>query len=252
MVDSTQRFSGRVENYVKYRPPYPEAVLEALTADCGLTGASEIADVGSGTGILTELFLKHGNPVSAVEPNREMREAAEHLLRGYPRCRSIEGTAEATTLPARSVDFVASGQAFHWFDRAKAGEEFVRILRPGGWVVLIWNERLTTSTPFLLRYEELLLRHATDYEQVDHRRIDSAALSAFYGAAGFETRLFDNRQTFDHEGLKGRLLSSSYVPVEGHPRHEAMLAELSELFEAHQSESRVVFEYVTKLYYGRL
>src|SRR5438876_6048912 len=139
MPDPTQRFSNRVENYVRYRPGYPKEVLTLLKAECGLKADSIIADIGSGTGILAELFLASGNRVFGVEPNREMREAGERLLQAYPRFTSIAGTAEATTLPNQSVDFITAGQAFHWFDRAQCLREFERILRPGGWVVLVWN-----------------------------------------------------------------------------------------------------------------
>lgn len=117
MQDSTQRFSTRVANYIKYRPLYPPAVLETLGQRCGLTDRSIIADVGSGTGILAEMFLRNGNTVYGVEPNREMREAGERLLVDYPNFHSIDGTAEATALEDGNVDFVTAGQAFHWFNK---------------------------------------------------------------------------------------------------------------------------------------
>jgi ubiquinone/menaquinone biosynthesis C-methylase UbiE len=174
MTDPTQRFSSRVINYVKYRPSYPAAIIDLLVAECELTPDSIVADVGSGTGLLSELFLKAGNRVLGIEPNREMREAGEQLLRGYERFSSIDATAEATTLPAHSVDFITAGQAFHWFDQARVSTEFVRILRSQGRIVLIWNERRIDSTPFLRAYEQLLRTYSTDYAEVDHKLIDSA------------------------------------------------------------------------------
>src|SRR5215831_5496944 len=171
MTDVTQRFSSRVENYIKYRPGYPNEVIETLRSECGLTSGSIIADVGSGTGILTEMFLRDGNTVYGIEPNREMREAAERLLKDYPHFRSVAARAEETTLGDASVDFVTAGQAFHWFDLEKTGEEFARVLKPQGWIALIWNERVTTTTPFLVAYEQLLKDYSTEYEQVDVRRI---------------------------------------------------------------------------------
>jgi ubiquinone/menaquinone biosynthesis C-methylase UbiE len=149
--DVTQRFSSRVDNYIRYRPGYPDAILDTLRDAYGLTPASIVADVGSGTGILTEMFLRHGNVVYGIEPNREMREAAERLLAGYDRFHSVAATAEDTTLGDDSVDLVTAGQAFHWFDPSKARAEFARVLKPGGWVALIWNERVVT-TPFLADY----------------------------------------------------------------------------------------------------
>ncbi len=168
--DATQRFSSRVSNYVRYRPGYPSAVLELLKHDCRLTPSAVIADVASGTGIFTRLLLENGNRVFAVEPNPEMRQAAEELLAGFPKFTSVSGSAEATTLAEHGVDFVTAAQAAHWFDREKARREFVRILKPGGWAVLLWNERLTDTTPFLRDYEKLLLTFATDYQEVRHER----------------------------------------------------------------------------------
>jgi ubiquinone/menaquinone biosynthesis C-methylase UbiE len=252
MTDVTQRFSDRVENYIKYRPGYPRAVIETLQSECRLSSDSAIADVGSGTGILTEMFLRNGNVVYGVEPNREMRGAAERLLKDYPRFRSVAAKAEETALPDHSVDFITAGQAFHWFDREKTRVEFARILRPGGWIALIWNERVVDTTPFLVAYEQLLKDYSTDYEQVDHRRIDAAVIREFFGSDNFRLKQFKNVQVFDYEGVKGRLLSSSYAPEEGHPKYEPMMAELQRIFQAHQAEGKVIFEYVTQMYYGQL
>jgi SAM-dependent methyltransferase len=252
MTDATQRFSSRVENYIKYRPGYPNGVVETLRSECGLTADSIVADVGSGTGILTEMFLRNGNAVYGIEPNREMREAAERLLKDYPRFRSVAARAEETTLDDAGVDFVTAGQAFHWFDREKTSREFTRILKSRSWIALIWNERITTTTPFLVAYEQLLKDYSTDYEQVDHRRIDDDVIRDFFGSNDFRLKQFKNAQVFDYEGVKGRLLSSSYAPEEGYPNYEPMLAELERVFRTYQDEGLVVFEYVTQMYYGQL
>jgi SAM-dependent methyltransferase len=249
---STQRFSNRVQDYIQYRPGYPTQVLTPLQDECHLTSASWVVDVGSGTGILSELFLQNGNRVFGVEPNREMRQAGERLLQGYANFHSVNGAAEATTLPAASADFVTAGQAFHWFDRAKAKAEFIRILKPNGWVVLVWNERLTHTSPFLLAYEQLLLTYATDYQQVNHKQIDQLVLLDFFAPQPFWVRGFANRQDFDFAGLKGRLLSSSYAPVAGHPQHLPMLAELQKIFTTYQVGGTVGFDYQTLVYWGQL
>ena len=250
--DSTQRFSSRVTNYVKYRPSYPAVIIDLLATECGLTPDSRVADVGSGTGLLTELFLKAGNRVWGVEPNREMREAGEQLLRGYDRFVSVAATAEETSLPDRGVDFIVAGQAFHWFDRSRVGAEFDRILKPHGWIVLIWNERRIDSTAFLRAYEQLLRTYSPDYTQVDHKQVDGSVIQAVFPTIHFKTRLFDNQQRFDFDGVKGRLLSSSYAPEAGHPNHELMLAELRTIFQQYQTQGEIVFEYDTRVNYGQL
>jgi len=252
MINPTLRFSSRVENYVKYRPGYPTGVVDALAEECGLAAGSVIADIGSGTGILSEIFLKNENRVLGVEPNREMREAGEQLLGKYPGFASINGTAEATTLPDSSVDFVTAGQAFHWFDRERTRKEFTRILKPNGWVALIWNERLVDTSPFLRAYEELLQRFGTDYAAVDHRNVDTDAITAFFAPRPFTQREFENQQVFDHDGLKGRLLSSSYTPEPSHLNYQPMLDALRALFNKYQIGGNVSFDYVTRLYFGRL
>jgi SAM-dependent methyltransferase len=257
MPDPTQRFSSRVENYVKYRPRYPKAVINLLEQECRMTSASIIADIGSGTGFLTELFLENGNPVLGVEPNLEMRTAAESLLRKYPAFQSVSATAESTTLSAQSVDFITAGQSFHWFQPEATRKEFVRILRPGGWVVLAWNDwkttaSQTTASPFLQVYEALLIRYGTDYQSVSHKRLDEEMIGFFFGAGGFRQASFPNAQVFDFEGLKGRLLSSSYSPESGHPNHIPMLEELTSIFNRHQSNGKVTLDGDTAVFYGHL
>jgi SAM-dependent methyltransferase len=251
MTDATNRFSSRVEHYVKYRPAYPREVIKLLASDCGLTPGSLIADVGSGTGILSELFLQHGNTVYGVEPNREMRAAAERLLGDYATFHSIGGKAEATGLGESGCAFVTAGQAFHWFDQERARPEFIRILQPEGWVVLIWNERRLDSTPFLRSYEELLLRYGTDYEQVRPENV-CEDLASFFAPGGFRMATFENFQRFDFEGLRGRAFSASYTPEPGHSNYRPLLEDLIKIFQHHQKDGKVAIEYDTKLYYGRL
>lgn len=251
MLAPTQRFSNRVENYVRYRPGYPAEVLELLRNFCGLSLDAVVADIGSGTGKLTELLLQSGARVFGVEPNPEMRRAGERFLGANLRFTSVAATAEETSLPDNCADLIVVGQAFHWFDRERSRAEFGRILKPGGWVVLIWNDRRTEGKPFLAAYEALLREFATDYEQVNHRNIDLVALRQFFGTE-LKMGKFPYAQHFDFEGLKGRLLSSSYAPEAGQPKHEAMLARLRDIFGAHQQGGRVAFDYDTLVYYGQL
>jgi SAM-dependent methyltransferase len=251
-LSPTERFSSRVDNYVRYRPGYPDAVLDLLRSECGLCPASVVADIGSGTGISTELLLRSGGTVYAVEPNREMRQAAEARLAGYPNFRSVAAAAEETGLPGASVDLIVAGQAFHWFDQARAGEEFRRILRPHGWVALLWNERISGGTEFLDGYEQVLQEHAPEYLKVRHKDLDVSELASFFAGGQMAISRFPNGQSFDLEGLKGRVLSSSYAPEPGDPGHVPMMAALEELFNRTQREGRVDFLYETRIYYGHV
>jgi SAM-dependent methyltransferase len=251
MKNNTQRFSNRVENYIQYRPRYPQGVFESLRVNCRLSETSIVADIGSGTGILAEGFLRLGCLVYGVEPNQQMREAGERLLGRYSRFRSVSGTAEETTLAGATIDFVAAGQAFHWFDPERARSEFQRILKPSGWVVLVWNERLGASYPLGKDYERLLETYAADYPEVTHKQFDDRVLRPFLGH-DYQYETFENSQSFNFEGLKGRLLSSSYSPEAGQPGYKPMLSELRKIFGDHQIDGRVDFLYETSLYYGRL
>jgi SAM-dependent methyltransferase len=197
------------------------------------------------------MLLENGNKVFGIEPNPEMRHAGERLLARFPKFASVGGTAEATALPDTTVDFVTAAQAAHWFDCERARREFMRILKPGGSLVLLWNERLTDSTAFLQEYEQLLLTFGTDYEEVRHERTTDA-VNDFFDPAPFQERVFPMRQEFDYAGLEGRLLSSSYAPGPEHPNHAPMLRELTRIFEAHALAGRVTFDYNTRIYFGRV
>jgi ubiquinone/menaquinone biosynthesis C-methylase UbiE len=251
VTNSTQRFSSRVENYVRFRPGYPAEVLALLKQECSLTPDSVIADIASGTGIFTRILAENGNRVFGIEPNHEMRRAGEQFLRSYSRFTSITGTAESTTLPDQSVDMVTAAQAAHWFDRGKARREFMRILKPGGWTVLLWNERRTDSTPFLRDYEHLLLTYGTDYQEVRHERT-TAEIADFFAPSPFRSSTLEMRQEVDYAGLQGRLLSSSYTPMPEHASYQPMLRELQRIFETHQVNESVFLDYNTLVYYGRL
>ncbi len=249
--NATSRFSDRVENYVRYRPGYPSRALQTLKSECGLAPSHVVADIAFGTGLWTRMLLENGNRVFGVEPNAEMRAAGDRLLAGFPRFSSVKGTAEATTLADQSLDFVTAAQAAHWFDRERARREFARILKPQGWLVLLWNERLIGSTAFLRDYEQLLLRYGTDYQDIRHEHTTSA-VNEFFDPAQFQERDFEMKQVFDYSGVEGRLLSSSYAPGPEVPGHAAMLSELRHIFDARAVAGKVAFEYKTRVYFGRL
>jgi len=250
-VDAKQRFSGRVGDYARHRPGYPLEVLDILRQECGLRADHVIADVGSGTGLLSELFLKNGNTVFGVEPNAEMRQAGEQYLQGYTGFTSVAGSAEATTLPRACSDFVSAGQAFHWFEPNAARAEFRRILRPGGWFVAVWNFR-DKETKFGRAYESLLEKYGTDYTSVREAYPKGHDLDAFFQGGPYLHRTMPNLGLFDWDRLAGWLRSSSFVPREGHPNFEPMMAALRELFDALQRGAQVQVENTTHLYAGRI
>ena len=251
MLNSAERFSTRVAHYIKYRPGYPPEIIDELSKQCDLRPDSVVADVGSGTGKSSELFVRNANLVFGVEPNPVMRTAAEEIFQGSPHFRSVEGNAENTTLPDDSVDFVVAGQAFHWFDRSAFRVEARRILKPEGWVVLFWNGRKLESTPFLEEYEKLLMEYGTDYQDVRHENVETD-LPTFFAPGTFRSSIFPNQQVFDLDGLEGRLRSSSYTPEPDHPNFHPMMVQLHEVFDKHQRNGTVVFEYDTRVFYGHL
>lgn len=248
-MKTTERFSTRVKNYVKYRPSYPPEVLRLFRDEMNLTRQSIIADIGSGTGISSNIFLENGNFVYGIEPNDAMREASDKFLQHFPNFQSINATAENTTLTENSVDFIVAAQAFHWFDSAKCLPEFRRIIRNQGFIALIWNKRELDSTPFLQGYEQLLLEFGTDYTEIRHENINHEKLSDFF-QTDYRTATFENVQIFDFEGLKGRLLSSSYTPNDEHPHFAKMLGNLKTLFAEHQKNDTIEFLYKTKVFYN--
>ena len=251
-ADSKQRFSNRTADYTRYRPGYPAEVLDVLRTWCDLRPEHAIADVGSGTGLLAKLFLENGNRVFGVEPNPEMRAAGEEFLKAFGRFTSVAGSAEATTLPSDSVDFVAAAQSFHWFDPEPTRREFQRILKPEGRAIILWNERLLEETAFLREYEALLRRFGTDYDRVHESYPRAEQMLAFFRPSEFTSHALPNAQEFDFEGLSGRLRSSSYVPAPDHPQFAPMIEELQRIFAAHQVNGMVRMEYQTRIYTGKL
>ena len=252
ITDPKQRFSNRVADYVRYRPGYPTGVRDLLRAECALRSGHVVADIGSGTGFLSELFLKNGNRVFGVEPNEAMRQAGEEYLAEFDSFNSIDGSAENTTLEDASVDFVVAGQAFHWFDQSAARREFQRILKPDGWLVVVWNERLIEASPFVREYENLLRKFGTDYERVKESYPTEAHMRDFFGANEYRSYELPNFQDFDFDGLAGRLRSSSFIPTPDAPTYEPMMAEVRRIFDAHNKEDRVRLEYSTHVYLGHL
>ena len=249
--DSKKRFSNCAADYIRYRPSYPAEALTVLRDECQLRSGHVIADVGSGTGFLSELFLKNGNRVYGIEPNEAMRKAGEEYLASYDSFVSIDASAEATTLEYGTIDFVTAGQAFHWFVPAAARREFQRILKPGGWIVVMWNDRQLDSA-FANAYEDLLVKHCTDYTRVRESYPEIHTMREFFAGGTVSQRDVPNAQVLDWEGLAGRLRSSSYAPLPAQPNYAPMMEALEELFRANQENGQVRMEYSTHVYFGKL
>lgn len=250
MLDPSIRFSDRVENYIRYRPGYPREIVAVLEREAGLQPGAIIADIGSGTGKSCEPFLEAGYKVIGVEPNNEMRHAAERLFSGRANFRSVSGRAESTTLFDASVDMVLAGQAFHWFDMPVAQREFRRILRGGGAIALVWNERNDDGSPFERDYEAILRRRCPEYEKIRNLRdFDESKLADFFAPAEVQSVFLDNHQTLDEAGLIGRVMSGSYAPTIG-PPHDALIQDLRGLFARHQRHRKVTIQYETRLFFG--
>jgi SAM-dependent methyltransferase len=251
--NSLHRFSDRVEHYVRHRPQYPAEVFDFLTREKIIAANSTVADIGSGTGLSAEPLLKNGCTVYGIEPNDGMRASAEKLLAAYPLFKSMKGSAENTTLPDHSVDAILAGQAFHWFDKIKSKREFSRVLKAGGYTVLMWNDRRAQATDFLKVYEDFMLMFGTDYKEVNHKHTqDAKVFNAFFGEGNYKEQSFYNFQDVDFSGLKGRVLSTSYMPNEGHPDFDHMIYCLKKIFTRYQQNGTVKIEYDTRIYYGQL
>ena len=251
MSGPTERFSSRVENYARYRPSYAGAAIELLAARCGLSATATVADLGSGTGILSAQLLARSAQVFAVEPSDAMRNAAEARLGTRAGFHSVRGTAEATGLADESVDLVVAGQAFHWFDPAAARREALRIVRRGGFGALLWNEHPPEGSAFLAEYQALLLRFVAEFERIAAQRSDEALMREFFGGR-MELATFPNPQAYSFEALRGRLLSSSYAPEPGHGQYQPLMAALRATFDAHARQGVVEFPYRTLVYFAQL
>lgn len=252
MPAPTQRFTTKVDNYVKYRPSYPAEVIDFLAHEARLSNTSAIADVGSGTGIFTHLLLDKGYTVYAVEPNDAMRDSAIDQLSVYTNFHSVNGTAESTTLNNHNIDLVVCAQAFHWFDQAKTKTEFKRILKPNGLVALIWNNRQIEVDEFAIAYELLLQQQGTDYKETNHRNITAVDFNNFFKNGQYQLVKYSNVQVFDEDGLIGRSFSSSFIPAKDTEAGAAFLSSLKQLFEQYQVNGTVNFQYQTEIYLGKV
>ena len=251
-TDALNRFTRTIDFYHRYRPDYPAAVLSFMEQELGFGPSARVADIGSGTGKLTNLFLKNGNPTIAVEPNEAMRQFAEKVYGSRPHFVSKAGNAASTGLASASIDFITVAQAFHWFEPTSTRTEFRRILKPGGWVLLIWNKRVDEDSAFMQHYNEFLEIHSTDYQQINLRKIDLPQIDSFFDGNEVRRQDFEHAQVFDLEGLIGRYRSCSYAYTTEHPAFAVAIDTLTALFHQYAQQGQIAMSYRTEVYYGRL
>lgn len=244
--DAKSRFTGRAGAYAKYRPPYPRGILEILAGEASFGSGSVVADIGSGTGILSSLFLENGNTVYCVEPNADMRSAAEETLSSFSGFRSVAGSAEETSLQDKSVDLVTAGQSFHWFNPSTASLELRRISR-NGTAAVIYNTRDRTGG-LNTDYRELVSRFGRNFSPV--MGPVEEGLRLFFSS--YRRFTLPNNRWLTLDGLRGRLLSASYMPAEGEPAYGELMEAISDVFERHQKDGKVLMEMTTEIYLGSL
>lgn len=244
--NSIERFTDRVVDYEKFRPSYPKEIIQVLKEHIGLNKKWLVADIGSGTGLSTQLFLENGNDVFAVEPNREMRESLLHHFKTYRNLIALNATAEATSIESGCVDLIFAGQSFHWFDRVACQKEFGRILAENGHIVLVWNQR-DPEDAFQQEYEDFLLNHIPSYQSVSHKNISDDDLKHFFGSRPMHKVSLPNQQILDLRSFLGRVRSSSYFPKE-QDENKTLYDDLRLLFDKYAISERIVFKYMTEIY----
>ena len=245
----TTRFSNRADNFVKFRPGYPQEVIPFLEQQLSLQKDFCIADIGSGTGLFAEPLLQKGYKVICIEPSEDMRNAAQTRLGHYTNFTSRCHKAESTGLRSTSVDLITVAQAFHWLDPEETRKEFQRLLKPGGHIVLAWNIQ-KTDTPFLKAYADLKETYRIDESPTTES--DEQQIAELFYPGRFRKIIFPNVQLLNFDALKGQLLSVSHSPLPGHPSYETMISALVQLFVACNENGFVRMEFETTLYWGRL
>jgi len=248
--DFTRRFTGRAFFYSTSRPSYPGRILDILRTEIGFDQTYVVADIGSGTGLLSELFLTNGNRVPGVEPNDDMRNFAENILVKFPRFLSVRGTAEHTSLEGASIDLVSVGQALHWFDCEVSSREFARILKTNGHVCIVYNDR-NNQDPFMREYDQIVSRYARDRANVPN--IDDAYLSGFFRKGKYSKFSLPNEQLLDFEGLLGRMTSASYMPNPSDEEQFALLRkDVARIFKTYEKRGKVRMLYDTAVFLGKI
>jgi ubiquinone/menaquinone biosynthesis C-methylase UbiE len=247
MLDSVARFTVTVGDYVKYRPGYPIELFRYLASQ--FSNNVDVAELGAGTGIFTRQLANVGfvRKIYAVEPNDNMRSAAEKERNfGEQRIVYRKGTAENTGLPSHSVDGVLGAQCFHWFDLGLTLAEINRIAKPGSNCYAIWNDRVNHD--FNNDLERVLFAFSKPYPSL--KRPDGTILDLKRLIPSGEEITFESNQEMDLRGLIGRMASTSYV-AHGVADKISFNNELAKIFEKYQKGGKVIMEYKTRVFHWR-
>ena len=250
-MDNTEKFTGKADAYEKSRPDYPKKFIDFLTEVLGVNESSVIADIGSGTGKLTKNLLEIGGTVYGVEPNEDMRRRAEAAFAHNGRFISVPSPAESTTLSGHSVDLITAAQSFHWFDKERFREECIRILKPGGRVVLVWNSR-DKDSEFVKRQFEIFKKFCPGFSGFSGGGgSDEENISAFFNGR-FEKIFFPNDIALDRDRFINRSLSASYSLKSGDADFDAYVTALENCFSDFEENGTVIMPNITRVYYETL
>jgi len=248
---SLGKFDGMGKIYSAARPSYPNRLIDFIFSGYARDEIL-IADIGSGTGILTRLLLERGAVVYAVEPNADMKAVAEENLSGYNNFISINGTAEKTGLEDNFIDMITAAQAFHWFDLNEFKKECGRILKKDGNVFLIWNVRGENNDIFI-SYNAAMKKYCPGYSGqaggMEFNEINKFEI--FFGGA-YEETIYENDLTYDRDGFIRRALSTSYALKKNDPGYPAFTGELGDIFDRFNENGIIKIPNQTQCYSGRL
>lgn len=248
-----ERYSSKTDDYAKYRPNFPNEIVEFLYSNDFINSNSIIADIGSGTGRFTRLLLEKGNKVYGVERNDEMRAKAEQLLSQYSNFISIRGSAEETVLTDNTIDLITAAQAFHWFNKEKCLSEFKRIIKKNGKVLILWDDFLTNYNNFSIEYGKVLNKYRiVELGQMEKRFTRTEMISDFFRNNKYETLSFTHEIYQNFNSIKGGALSASFTPKPDEVNYKPFLLELQEVFEKFQSEGKVLTAFQTICYLGKI
>ena len=245
-----QIFSSKVSDYVASRPDYPAALFAALRAECDLLPGAVVADIGAGTGLLTQGLLAQGYAVTAIEPSDTMRAAADQALGHFAGYRSASGTAEQIPLPDSCADLITAAQAFLWFDIEAARTEFLRVLKPAGHVALIWNDRVPTDS-LHIALDDIFARYGGAKRGAMLAHDERSEVPAFFGANTPLELTWPHEHRLSEAALLSLVFSRSYMQTRDSEPGRQASQQVSTLFHSLAIGGHIAVRYNTVAIIGR-